>query len=81
MLSIREGHLSLSVIMGRWPETIAVFLQYRFVCVGCVIAPYHSLKEACAEHGADIDEVYAALVHAIWQSADLREKSGPAQDD
>jgi hybrid cluster-associated redox disulfide protein len=79
--SIPYEQLSLSMIMDRWPGTITVFLHYRFICVGCVIAPYHSLKEACSEHGADINEVCAALDQVIRQNPNGREKSGPAQDD
>lgn len=79
--SMREEKSSLWEIMDRRPETIAVFLRYRFICVGCVIAPYHRLIDACAEHGADLEEVCSALEDAIRRGAETNKASGPAQDD
>jgi hybrid cluster-associated redox disulfide protein len=76
-----EEPLSLSAIMDRWPATIAVFLHYRFICVGCVIAPYHTLIDACAEHGANPEDVISALEAAIRQSAQSHKPSGATQDN
>lgn len=43
--------MSLSEIMARWPPTIRVFIDRRMHCVGCPIAPFHTVVEAAAEHG------------------------------
>ena len=40
-------------VMRRWPSTIRVFLDFRMRCVGCPIAAFHSIDEACEEHGVD----------------------------
>jgi len=40
-------------VMRRWPSTIRVFLDFRMRCVGCPIATFHSVDEACDEHRAD----------------------------
>jgi hybrid cluster-associated redox disulfide protein len=40
-------------VMRRWPSTIRVFLDFRMKCVGCPIAAFHSIDEACAEHEVD----------------------------
>ncbi len=40
-------------IMRRWPATIRVFLDHRMHCVGCPIACFHTVEDACREHGAD----------------------------
>ena len=37
-------------IMRRWPATIRVFLDYRTQCVGCPIACFHTVDDACCEH-------------------------------
>ncbi len=42
--------LSLAEIMSRWPATIRVFLDRRMRCVGCPIAPFHTLVDAAEEH-------------------------------
>ena len=43
--------LSVAEIMSTWPSTIRVFLDRRMQCVGCPIAPFHTLTDAAEEHG------------------------------
>lgn len=43
--------LSLAELMNRWPRTVRVFLDRRMHCVGCPIAPFHTLVDAAEEHG------------------------------
>jgi len=40
-------------IMRRWPATIRVFIDHRMHCVGCPIACFHTVDDACREHGVD----------------------------
>ena len=46
-------------VMRRWPSTIRVFLDFRMHCVGCPIATFHSVEEACSEHGIDLRDLPA----------------------
>jgi hybrid cluster-associated redox disulfide protein len=48
-------------VMDARPATIRVFLDFRMGCVGCPIAAFHSVNDACKEHGVDRDEFLAAL--------------------
>jgi hybrid cluster-associated redox disulfide protein len=48
-------------VMDARPATIRVFLDFRVGCVGCPIATFHSVGDACKEHGVDRDEFLAAL--------------------
>lgn len=48
-------------IMRRSPHTIRVFLEFRMGCVGCPIACFHTLDDACREHGVDRDTFLKAL--------------------
>lgn len=48
-------------VMEARPATIRVFLDFRMGCVGCPIAAFHSVNDACKEHGVDRDEFLAAL--------------------
>ena len=59
---------SVQDVMDRWPKTLAVFIRYRMHCIGCAVAPYHTVAEACAEHGLDRAPVCAALSRAIAAS-------------
>jgi hybrid cluster-associated redox disulfide protein len=48
-------------VMRRSPETIRVFLQFRMRCVGCPIACFHTVDDACREHGVDREAFFRAL--------------------
>ncbi len=48
-------------VMTARPATIRVFLNFRMGCVGCPISAFHSVDDACSEHGVDRDEFLAAL--------------------
>lgn len=49
-------------VMRQWPATIRVFLNHKMRCVGCPIACFHTVDDACREHGTD----------RAWFLADLR---------
>lgn len=40
-------------IMRQWPATIRVFLNHNMRCVGCPIACFHTVDDACREHGVN----------------------------
>ncbi len=48
-------------VMTAWPATICVFLDFRMGCVGCPISAFHTVDDACKEHGVNRDEFLAAL--------------------
>lgn len=48
-------------VMTARPATIRVFLDFRMGCVGCPISGFHTVNDACKEHGVDRDEFLAAL--------------------
>lgn len=40
-------------VMNACPATIRVFLDFKMGCVGCPIACFHTVEDACCEHGVD----------------------------
>jgi hybrid cluster-associated redox disulfide protein len=56
-----DPDLSLADLMTHWPGTIRVFLRHRMLCVGCLISPFHTLVDACAEYGLDLTDFLAEL--------------------
>jgi len=56
-----DPNLSVDEIMRRWPATIRVFLEFRMGCVGCPIGGFHTLTDACEEHGVDAACVILAI--------------------
>jgi len=60
-----DPDLPLDELMSRWPETIKVFLRYHLLCVGCLVAPFHTISDACMEHGVDEASFRADLRQAV----------------
>ncbi len=65
MASLDDPGLTLAEIMQRWPQTIAVFLERKMLCVGCEVSPFHTIADACLEYGLEEEEFIAALKAAI----------------
>ena len=40
-------------VMRSHPTTIRVFLDFKMGCVGCPIACFHTVDDACTEHRVD----------------------------
>lgn len=60
-----DPDLPLADLMASWPQVIPVFLKYRMLCVGCLINPFHTIEDACAEYGLDRSDFEAELTRAI----------------
>jgi len=55
MSSAFDEDMTMDEIMRRWPATIRVVLDYGMLCVGCPIAPFHTVEDAVKEHEVDGD--------------------------
>jgi len=60
-----HGDMSVDAIMRARPETIAVFLRNRMHCVGCVLAPFHTIGYAALEHDLDAEVVSREIMEAF----------------
>ncbi|AUQ52080.1 hybrid cluster protein-associated redox disulfide domain protein (plasmid) [Phaeobacter inhibens] len=60
-----DPDLPLDVLMTIWPETVRVFMDHDMLCVGCMVSPFHSVSEACAEYHLDEEVFRAALAEAV----------------
>ncbi|SDH86773.1 hybrid cluster protein-associated redox disulfide domain-containing protein [Bradyrhizobium sp. Rc2d] len=63
-MSFRSDDL-VDDIMRTAPHTIRVFLAFRMACVGCPIATFHTVDDACREHGIDREKFLAALCDCV----------------
>lgn len=54
--------------MRRWPATIRVFLDYSMNCVGCPIACFHTVEDACGEYDIDLPRFLETLKMAVARS-------------
>ena len=62
--NLDDPDVPLADFMRRWPETIPVFVRHKMLCVGCLISPFHTIVDACAEYGLDADSFIAELADA-----------------
>lgn len=76
---LNNPDLPLADIMRRWPATVPVFIAHRMLCVGCVIGPFHSIDDACAEYGIDPDALLAELHAAVRIAAGPAGQAGGAE--
>ncbi|OZB20458.1 MAG: hypothetical protein B7X55_00330 [Rhodobacterales bacterium 34-62-10] len=60
-----DPDLPLQDLMATWPETIPVFIRHRMLCVGCLVSPFHTVMDACAEYGLDVDRFTRELLLAV----------------
>lgn len=65
MLKQDGTELSLSEVMNTWPQTVQVFLRHGMHCVGCRVAPFYTVRDACAEYNLNEAEFRAELCRAI----------------
>lgn len=67
-------------VMRQWPATIRTFLDFQMHCVGCPIACFHTVDDACREHHVDMERFLQALEERA-PSALQRDASAPATLD
>jgi hybrid cluster-associated redox disulfide protein len=48
-----DSQTDVDDVMRRFPATIHTFLAFKLRCVGCPISAFHTVREACLEHGVD----------------------------
>lgn len=59
-LELQVG-VTMEEIMRTWPETIPILLRNRMHCVGCMLTPFHDLREAAHEHELNEAELLKQL--------------------
>lgn len=60
-----DPDMPVDEIMRLWPATIRVFMRRQMLCVGCPIGQFHTVTDACSEHGVDEDFLCRELLEAI----------------
>jgi hybrid cluster-associated redox disulfide protein len=57
--------MTMDEIMRLWPATIRVVLDHGLLCVGCPIAPFHTVEDAIRAHKIDGEDFRDDLMKAI----------------
>jgi hybrid cluster-associated redox disulfide protein len=62
---IDDPDLTLAELFRAWPAAARVFLAHGTACVGCPIAPFHAVRDTCAQYRLDEPSFRAGLRAAI----------------
>lgn len=54
-------------VIERHPQTIAVFTRHRMQCVGCYIAPFHTIADSAREHAIALETFLDDLNRALLE--------------
>ena len=52
-------------VIDRYPQTIMVFARHGLQCVGCYIAPFHTIADSAREHTVPLEILVADLNRAL----------------
>jgi hybrid cluster-associated redox disulfide protein len=78
-LDIDDPDLPIADIMRRWPETVTVFIAHDMLCVGCLVGPFHTIDDACAEYGLNPELMLAELRAVVTSAAAPEAQAGAAE--
>ena len=56
-----DAALTVEEVIERWPAAARVFVTRRMHCVGCDVARFETLADACRVYGQPLDAVLAEL--------------------
>ncbi|MDE2167282.1 MAG: DUF1858 domain-containing protein [Alphaproteobacteria bacterium] len=61
---IIDPKATVSDVLNHHPSTMRVFIDHGMACIGCVIAPYHTIEEACAEYNLGVESFVREMAEA-----------------
>ena len=53
---------TIAEVLARRPGAAHLFFDRRMHCVGCAIAPFETVAEACAIYGVSAEDLIAEIV-------------------
>ena len=56
---------NIESILGRWPQTVSVFLRYKLACIGCTMAPFETLADVLSNYSLSEDQFLADIQKSI----------------
>lgn len=59
-----DRNVRLDVLIRSYPQTKSVLDAHGLFCFGCLLAPFHDIHDAAAEHEVDEDDLYHDLLAA-----------------
>lgn len=57
--------LTMAALLEQWPAAQAVLERHAMACIGCVVAPFCTVREAAGIYHLSVDEFLAELVACV----------------
>ncbi|MCC7163672.1 MAG: DUF1858 domain-containing protein [Anaerolineae bacterium] len=73
--------LSVAELLERFPQTASLFVRHRMACVGCDIAPFHTVAEAATIYCLDTEKFAQELASAAQPRASSDRPTLPEESD
>jgi hybrid cluster-associated redox disulfide protein len=55
---------TIAELLATYPAAARVLVSHRMHCVGCEIAPFETIADACAIYGVAVEDVFAEIHRA-----------------
>jgi hybrid cluster-associated redox disulfide protein len=62
-------------VIDRYPQAIVVFAHHGLQCVGCYIAPFHTIADCAREHRVTVEPLLGELNQAVCETGAIREEN------
>ncbi len=59
--------MAIGDVIGRYPNTVPVFMGHGLACVGCAVARFENIGQGAMAHGINIDALMQDLNRAVQQ--------------
>jgi len=59
--------MTIGDVIGRYPNTVPVFMGHGLACVGCAVARFENIRQGAMAHGINIDALMQDLNQAVQQ--------------
>ncbi|MZR11623.1 hypothetical protein GQE99_01060 [Maritimibacter sp. DP07] len=56
-----DPDLPLATLFATWPDLVEPFIARKMLCPGCLVAPFHTITDACEEYDLEEDAFRAEL--------------------
>lgn len=64
-MTLIDPSVTVTELLDRHPAAMRLFIDRRMSCVGCAIAPYHTIDEACTAYDLPLDDFMRELAAAV----------------
>lgn len=59
---------TIAELLAVHPAAARILVNHRMHCVGCDIAPFETIADACDIYGVDVDDLFAGIHRARLDS-------------